>query len=90
MELFWRETKKGLNLVVRTDGGEEFRVGGVRQMKRGIQAMAETQGYDPGRADSGFPNVEEAKRFVESFEPWRDFFMEPLELQGAVRPALEE
>ena len=87
MELYWREVRRGLNLVVRTPDGEEVRVGGVRETKRGIQAIAETQGYEPGRAANDLPSVEEAKRFVESFQPWQDFFIEPLELDPVVRAA---
>lgn len=86
MELYWRELKRGLNLVVLTDEGEEFMVGGVRNRKRGIQAMANTRGYDPGRAADDFESIDQAKEFVESFQPWRDFFAEPLELDPAVRP----
>lgn len=84
MRLYWMEVKNGLNLVVETDDGDHVRVGGVRTLKSGIQAIAETQGYDPGRAARGLPNVEEAKAFVESFQPWRDFFVEPLSLEEQV------
>ena len=87
MELYWREVRRGLNLIVRTPDGEEYRVGGVRETKRGIQAIAETRGYEPGRAANDLPSVEEAKRFVESFQPWQDFFIEPLELDPVVRVA---
>ena len=86
MELYWREVRRGQNLVVLTDDGEEFQVGGVRETRRGIQAIANTQGYDPGRAASDMSSVEEGKQFVESFQPWRDFFAEPLELDSVVRP----
>ena len=86
MELYWREVKRGLNLVVLTEEEDEFVVGGVRDRKRGIQAIANTRGYDPGRASDGFASLTEAKDFVENFKPWRDFFSEPLELQEEVRP----
>lgn len=86
MELYWREVKRGLDLVVLTEENDEFVVGGVRDRKRGIQAMANTRGYDPGRASDGFESLEEAKDFVQNFRPWRDFFSEPLEIQEGVRP----
>ena len=89
MELFWRETRNGFNLVV-SDGGEETRVGGVRVMKKGIQAIAETRGYEPGRAARDLPSVEAAREFVESFQPWRDFYGEPLEVEAEIRPQAEE
>ena len=88
MELFWRETKNGFNLVVK-DGDEETRVGGVRAMKSGIQAIAETRGYDPGRAERDLPSVEVAREFVESHQPWREFFGEPLEVEAEIRPPAE-
>lgn len=89
MELFWRETRNGFNLVVK-DGDEESRVGGVRVMKSGIQAIAETRGYEPGRAARDLPSVEEAREFVESFQPWREFFGEPLEVEPEIRPIAED
>ncbi len=86
MELYWKEAKRGLDLVVLTDDGEEFTVGGVRDRKRGIQAIAKTSGYDPGRAGDDFGSIAEAKEFVEGFMPWQEFFAEPLELDAVVRP----
>lgn len=89
LELYWRKRKRGLDLIVETDGGEEVKVGGIRETKRGIQAMAFTTGYDPGRAAQDIPSIEEAMKFVETFEPWRDFVGEPLTVSQGVRPMKE-
>jgi hypothetical protein len=90
MELYWQKTRRGMDLVVKTDSGEVVKVGGVRETRRGIEAMAFTTGYDPGRSGKDLPNVDEAMRFVEMFEPWREFFPEPLTLSPGVRPMVEE
>ena len=37
-------------------------------------------GYDPGRAQKGFLTMEDAKEFVESFQPW-DIFVGSLEVE---------
>ena len=85
LELYWKEHKKGFDLVV-NDGGTEMRVGGVRSMKRGIQAIAETRGYDPTRAANDLPSLEDAREFVESHQPWLEFFDQPLEVESEIRP----
>jgi hypothetical protein len=90
MELYWQKTRRGVDLIVRSDSGEEVKVGGVRDTKRGIEAMAFTTGYDPGRSGKDLPSIEEAMRFVEMFEPWRDFFPDPLTVSPGVRPIREE
>jgi hypothetical protein len=85
MRLYWKETRKGLDLIVRTDDDQEFVVGGVRVTRRGVEAMAKTMGYDPGRAARGLVSVEDGRMFVEQFEPWRDFFPgEPLTVEPDV------
>jgi hypothetical protein len=74
-----------MDLMVLNDEGQEFSVGGVRETKRGVEAIAKTMGYDPGRATKGLSSVDEGKAFVEQFEPWRDFFPgEPLEVEADV------
>tara|TARA_B100000902_G_scaffold398501_1_gene465490 strand:+ start:1475 stop:1726 length:252 start_codon:yes stop_codon:yes gene_type:complete len=80
MKLFWKEKNKGLDLIVTDDKGDDFVVGGVRLTKRGIEAMAKAQGYDPGRAIKGLTTIEEGKSFVEQFKPWVDFFGVDLDL----------
>lgn len=85
MRLYWKTTKRGMDLVVLDDSGQELSVGGVRETKRGVEAIAKTMGYDPGRATKGLSSVEEGRAFVEQFEPWRDFFPgEPLEVEADV------
>ena len=75
----------GLDLVVENDDKDIFIVGGVRETKRGIEALAKTTGYDPGRAIKGLQSLEEGRTFVEQFEPWREFFPgELLELDSEI------
>ena len=74
MRLYWRTRKKGLDLVVENDEKDIFIVRGVRETKRGIEALAKTTGYDPSRAVKGLSSVEEGKIFVENFQPWMQFF----------------
>ena len=86
MRLYWQKHKNGLDLCVDDDSGERFVVGGVRSTKRGVEAIAKTMGYDPGRAVKGLDSLEEGRSFVEQFEPWRDFFPgEILELEPNVQ-----
>ena len=74
MRLYWKQKKKGIDLIVENDEGDTFSVGGVRDTKRGIEALAKTTGYDLGRAVKGLGSMEEGRTFVEQFEPWREFF----------------
>ena len=91
MRLYWRERKKGFDLCVEEDDGSQFSAGGVRLTKRGIEAMAKTMGYDPGRAIKGLSSMEEGRAFVEQFEPWRDFFPgEPLAIEPDIVPLPEQ
>ena len=73
MRVFWREHRTGQRLILDNEAGQEEEVGGVRQTPRGFDALAKTFGYDPGRAQKGFATMEEAKAFVEAFEPWEIF-----------------
>jgi len=82
MKLYWKEKSKGLDLIVLDDNEDEFIVGGVRLTKRGIEAMAKAQGYDPGRAIKGLTTIEEGKSFVEQFKPWIDFFGVDLDISS--------
>ena len=74
MRLYWRTRKNGLDLVVENDDKDIFLVGGVRVTKRGFEALAKTNGYDPSRAIKGLESVEQGKIFVENFQPWLEFF----------------
>ncbi len=85
MELYWKEKNSGLDLIVLDDNDDEFIVGGIRLTKKGIEAMAKTQGYDPGRAVKGLTTVEEGKSFVEQFKPWIDFFGVDIELNPEIQ-----
>ena len=89
MKVYWREHRSGQRLLLHT-GREEMEVGAVRHTPRGYDALAKTLGYDPGRARKGFPTLEEAKAFVESFHPW-DIYAGDLEVEvdRAVYPAQE-
>ena len=85
MELYWKEKNRGLDLIVLDDNDDEFIVGGIRLTKKGIEAIAKTQGYDPGRAIKGLTTVEEGKSFVEQFKPWIDFFGVDIELNPEIQ-----
>ena len=74
MRLYWKQKKSGLDLIVEDTDGNIFSVGGVRDTKRGIEALAKTTGYDPGRAVKGLSSIEEGREFVENFQPWREFY----------------
>ena len=86
MELFWVNWSKGIKLIL-SDGENREEIGGVRKTKNGFDAFATTLGYDPGRAVKGIPELQDAKIFVESFEPW-DLFQggdEALPIETDVR-----
>ena len=69
--------------------GHEEELGGFRDTKRGIDALAKTFSYDPSRSRKGFPSIEEAKDFVESFRPWELFGTQGVTVDPGVRPALD-
>jgi hypothetical protein len=73
MRLYWRERRAGQRLILLDDFGAEIEVGAVRETRRGFDALAKTNTYDPGRAQKGFATMEEAKEFVEYFHPWDIF-----------------
>lgn len=74
MRVYWRKVKRGENLILSDENnGHEVELGGFRDTKRGIDALAKTFSYDPSRSRKGFPSIEEAKDFVESFRPWELF-----------------
>lgn len=90
MKVFWREHRAGQKMILDT-GAEELEVGAFRLTPRGYDALAKTLGYDPGRAQKGFATLEEAKAFVESFEPW-DIYVgsSEVEFDRTVYPPLME
>ena len=67
MRLYWRTRKKGLDLVVENDEKDIFIVGGVRETKRGIEALAKTTGYDPSRAVKDFHLLKREKFLLKTF-----------------------
>ena len=66
MSVFWRNVKRGQNLMMDDTAGLEEVIGGYRENKSGISAYARTMGYEPERSRKGFDSVEDAKAFVES------------------------
>ncbi len=90
MRVYWQEVKRGQNLILGDDNdGHEENLGGFRDTKRGIDALAKTFSYEPERSKKGFPTIEEAKAFVESFRPWELFGTQDVTVDPDVRPALD-
>lgn len=90
MRVYWRVAKRGENLVISQDDGvTEERIGGFRETKKGIDAYAATFGYEPERSQKGFATVEDAKTFVESFQPWELYGANDAAVESEVLPALE-
>jgi len=51
MKVYWRRVKFGQTLILSNeDDGQEEDLGGFRETKRGIDALAKTFSYDPDRA----------------------------------------
>ena len=90
MRVFWRKVKWGQSLfLIDEDDGHEEELGGYRETKRGIDALAKTFSYEPGRSQKGFPTIDEAKAFVEAFRPWEIFGAQVDTVDPEVRPALD-
>ena len=70
MSVYWKDVKRGQNLILSEEEGQEQIIGGYRDTSHGIDAYAQTFSYDPGRSQKGFGTVEDAKDFVEGFRPW--------------------
>ena len=70
MSVYWKDVNRGQNLVLSELEGQEEIIGGYRDTKRGIDAYAQTFGYDPDRSRKGFATIEDAKDYVEAFKPW--------------------
>ena len=87
MHVFWGESKSGEQLMLQLDNGDLTRVGFILRSPRSIDAVAQTHGYAPERSKNGFPTIEEARRFVESFSPWEEFGgVAGLRVEPGVRP----
>ena len=86
MELYWQEHKLGLQLIL-SDGDRNEIMGRIRRRKDGYDVNARAFGYNPERAASGIPSLDEAKAFVESFRPWDEFIgPSDLAVEPGVRP----
>jgi hypothetical protein len=84
------ERKAGQRLVLEDDEGDQHEMGAVRSTKRGFDAFATTNTYDPSRAERGIGTMEDAKIFVESHRPWELFIgPAPMEVEPEVRPPAE-
>ena len=70
MRVYWKDVRRGQSLILSEQEGHEEVIGGFRETSRGIDAQAQTFGYEPGRSQKGFATIEDAKAFVESFKPW--------------------
>jgi hypothetical protein len=88
VKIYWQESRNGQKLVLDVEAGEIITLGAVRKTRNGFDAFATTLGYDPGRAVKGIPELEEAKEFVLSFEPWTLFEggVEALPIELEIRP----
>ena len=90
MRVYWRKVKWGQSLILSNeDDGQEEDLGGFRETKRGIDALAKTFSYEPGRSQKGFPTIDEAKAFVEAFRPWEIFGVQVDTVDPDVMPALD-
>jgi len=90
MKVYWQSVKRGQNLMFSDeDSGREERIGGLRETRGGIDAYATTFGYDPGRSQKGFPTIEDAKAFVESFRPWELYGAQDVTVEPDMMPGEE-
>ena len=88
MNVYWQSVRRGENLMFSDDDtGRNERIGGFRETNQGIDAYAATFGYDPGRSQKGFPTIEAAKIFVESFRPWELYGAQGVTVEPGVRPS---
>tara|TARA_B100000427_G_C15436050_1_gene563008 strand:- start:211 stop:477 length:267 start_codon:yes stop_codon:yes gene_type:complete len=78
MEIYWEFTKKGQKLNLKNEDQLEM-IGGVRETKSGYDAFAKTFSMTPERAQKGFPSMDIAKEFVESFKPW-ELYTGPIDI----------
>ena len=70
MSVYWKDVRRGQNLILSEQEGQEEVIGGYRDTNRGIDAYAQTFSYEPGRSQKGFATIDDAKDFVEAFRPW--------------------
>ncbi len=89
MSIYWRNVKRGQNLMMDDTAGLEEVIGGYRENKSGISAYARTMGYEPERSQKGFDTVGDARAFVESFAPWDLFGPRDATVEPDARPMVE-
>ena len=70
-------------LAVREKGAESD------ALRKGIDAYAATFGYEPDRSKKGFPSIEDAKDFVESFKPWELYGVHGATVESEVREEVQ-
>jgi len=88
VNVYWQSVRRGENLMFSDDDtGRNERIGGFRETNQGIDAYAATFGYDPGRSQKGFPTIEAAKIFVESFRPWELYGAQGVTVEPGMRPS---
>ena len=64
MRVYWRKVKRGENLILSDENdGHEEELGGFRDTKRGIDALAKTFSYDPSRSRKGVPIYRRSQGF---------------------------
>lgn len=86
MTVYWKDVRRGQNLILSEQEEQEEVIGGFRETSRGIDAYAKTVGYDPGRSQKGFATIEDAKEFVESFRPWELHGVQDVTVDREARP----
>ena len=89
LQLYWRYVRRGQNLMLSNEQGQEERVGGFRETRKGIDAYAATFGYEPDRSKKGFPSIEDGKAFVESFKPWELYGVHGATVESEVREEVQ-
>ena len=89
LQLYWRYVRRGQNLMLLNEQGQEERIGGFRETRKGIDAYATTFGYEPDRSKKGFPSIEDAKDFVESFKPWELYGVHGATVESEVREEVQ-
>ncbi|MBQ12704.1 MAG: hypothetical protein CMJ45_14285 [Planctomyces sp.] len=87
MSVYWKDVNRGQNLILSEQEGQEEKIGGYRDTKRGIDAYAQTFGYDPDRSRKGFATIEDAKSYVEAFKPWELYGVYDVTVDREVNPA---
>ena len=88
IKVYWQETRRGQNLMLSNDEtGREQRIGGFRETSQGFDAYVTTAEYDPRNSKNGLPDIQGAKAFVESFQPWELYGAQGSDVEAEVRTA---